>query len=846
MAVEKEQLQISTQIIRNSPAVADQSKKVASFLLDLKKKAEGYLESLKAKKNENLLREYEEKLKDEKNKTEAEARRAAEQPQPIHGESDGSPTKGTAATAQPETVVADVSAPKKPEAVTEKPQIPQPTVKAPQRVIQTNVPDKSAYKGGKPAPNEPKRPLIKGGGTANTSIGIVDSDEILRKKAEMRRKILGDTPTASTPEANTPPAETSGIKTSNIRISTYRPTDMRGGQVTGSSFRGTPTSALNRDNNGGTFNRFGAKPATDAYGKQVPTDSQGKGKGGFGDKDGKKGNKGNYDPNRKFRPNELDEDGNPIQRTHKTHPGKGGFTKVNGKRVYAVEHIIFTESHFTIREFSEKTGIPSVGLIKKMFLLGVKKTINDLIDYETAELTASEYGITTELKKADTAEAIATAYHSETNVEEKDLAPRAPVVTIMGHIDHGKTSLLDKIRKTRIADKEAGGITQHIGAYTAEIHGKKITFLDTPGHDAFTEMRRRGANVTDIAIIVVAADDSIMSTTREAIAHAQNAEGVQIIVAINKIDVPNANIPKVMQDLSTVPGMLPESWGGSIPTVEVSAKTGQGIDDLLENILTLAEVQEYKANPNKKARGAVLEASVDAARGIVATILVQSGTLKVGDCIVAGTSCGKVKAIDDYTSKKIKEAKPSDAVRVLGFSSVPSAGDTFIVVDDEIAMRKIVDERITKAKIEEIKSKESMTAADMLKSFAESKVKSLNVIIKTDVQGSAEAIKNELLKISNAEVKVSVIHALAGAINESDVLLAEMTNSMIVGFNVRPDAKAKISADKNKVDLRFYRVIYDIIDDVNKAVSGMLAPKFHEEYLGKAEVLQPFKITGVG
>ncbi len=509
-----------------------------------------------------------------------------------------------------------------------------------------------------------------------------------------------------------------------------------------------------------------------------------------------------------------------------------------------IESAVINKPHITIKELSEKIGKTGVEIIKQLFLLGIIKTINDTIDFDTADLVASELGIKLELQLIETSEEKMIAYHDfEEEEDSGNLLSRPPVVTIMGHVDHGKTSILDYIRKSNVASGEAGGITQHIGAHSIVANGSYITFLDTPGHEAFTAMRARGANVTDIAIIVVAADDGIMPQTIEAINHARAAE-VSIIVAVNKMDKPTAD-PDIILTQLTKHGIVPEEWGGDTPVVRVSAKTGLGIPELLDTILITAEVMELKANPARQARGAVVEARLDKGKGPVATVLVQNGTLKLSDFVVVGSVSGKIRAMHDSTGKAVKEAGPSTAVSVLGLSEVPSAGDRLMVVENEKTMKQIADERVAREQESRIISPK-VTLDDVFKGIAEGKLKSLNIIIKADVQGSVEAIKESLIKLSNDEVKVSVVHAVAGAINESDVMLADTTGSIIIGFNVRPDNNAKALADKNGIDIRLYRVIYDAIDDVEQAIKGLLAPKFREQYLGKAEIRVVYKISSIG
>ena len=509
-----------------------------------------------------------------------------------------------------------------------------------------------------------------------------------------------------------------------------------------------------------------------------------------------------------------------------------------------IEKAVITKEFTPIKELSEKFGISAVEITKRLFKEGITKTINDSIDFDTAAFIADDLGIEVTLKLEKTAEDLMNEGFADETVDSDKLVKRPPIVTVMGHVDHGKTSLLDKIRSANVAEGEAGGITQHIGAYSVEIHGNKITFIDTPGHAAFTAMRARGAQVTDIAIIVVAADDGIKPQTIEAINHAK-AAGVDIIVAANKIDRPHVDLDRVRQQLSEQ-NVLVEEWGGDVIMVPVSAKTGEGVEKLLESILLVAEMAELKANPDRKARGTVIEAKLDKGKGPLATVLVQNGTLHVGDNIVAGTVVGRVRAMINDKGSMVKEAGPSDAVSVLGLEDVPNAGDSIFAVDEEKLSKLVAEERRNKEREEMIRSQQKVSLDDLFSKISEGELKNLNLIIKADVQGSAEAVKQSLTELSNEEVKVNVLHAAVGAINETDVTLAESSNAIIIGFNVRPDAKAKVQAERSHVDIKLYRIIYDAIDDVTKAMKGMLAPKFEEIYTGKAEVRDTFKITGVG
>ena len=496
----------------------------------------------------------------------------------------------------------------------------------------------------------------------------------------------------------------------------------------------------------------------------------------------------------------------------------------------------------TIRELAEKMKMQPAVIVKKLFMEGTLVTVNHEIDFEKAQEIALDYDIIAEPEeKVDVIEELLR----EEEEDESKLVPRPPVVCVMGHVDHGKTSLLDCIRHTNVTDREAGGITQHIGAYTVSVNGQKITFLDTPGHEAFTAMRMRGANATDIAILVVAADDGVMPQTVEAINHAK-AAGVEIIVAINKIDKPGANVERVKQELSEYE-LIPEDWGGSTVFVPVSAKTHEGISDLLEMILLTAEVLELKANPKRRARGLVIEAELDKGKGPVATILVQKGTLHVGDPIAAGACHGKVRAMMDDKGRRVKEAGPSTPVEILGLSDVPNAGEILVATESDKEAKNFAATFVSEGKkslLEETRTK--MSLDDLFNQIQEGNLKELCIIVKADVQGSVEAVKQSLVKLSNDEVVVRVIHGGVGAINESDVTLASASNAIIIGFNVRPDATAKSTAEQEGVDIRLYRVIYQAIEDVEAAMKGMLEPIYEEKVIGHGEVRQLFKASGVG
>lgn len=508
-----------------------------------------------------------------------------------------------------------------------------------------------------------------------------------------------------------------------------------------------------------------------------------------------------------------------------------------------IEKAVITTENLTVKMLSEKIGITAQEILKKLMILGIMTTINGVVDFDTMELVASEFGVKLEKKLDKTKEEVLTELAMEEDAPE-NLKERPPIVTVMGHVDHGKTSLLDAIRKTNVTEGEAGGITQHIGAYTVNVGDKKITFIDTPGHEAFTAMRSRGAKITDIVIIVVAADDGVMPQTIEAINHAKAAD-VPIIIAINKMDKPGANPQRILEQLSAH-DVLCEAWGGDSPAVEISAKTRMNIDKLLSTILTVAEIYEYKANPNRKGYGAIIEAKIDKNKGPIANIIVQNGTLKVGDTVVSGITYGHVRALQDDKGRSVKEAGPSMPVSILGFSEVPNAGDPIYVVEDEKLAKQVISERIAKQRASGLAVSNVVTLNDVFNKISEGQMKDLNLIIKADVQGSVEALKESLSKLSNEEVKVNIIHSAVGAINKSDVMLAEASKAIIIGFNVRPDSESKQYAENVGIDIRLYRIIYDAIDDVNAAIKGMLDPKYKETVNGQCEVRNVFKITGAG
>ncbi len=515
--------------------------------------------------------------------------------------------------------------------------------------------------------------------------------------------------------------------------------------------------------------------------------------------------------------------------------------RIAAERAKKPQMVITVPEEITVGGLAELLHMTAAEVIKKLFALGQMAAINDVIDYDTAEIVVTELGAKCEKEVVVTIE---DRIIDDSEDEETDLQPRDPVVVVMGHVDHGKTSLLDAIRNTSVTTTEAGGITQHIGAYRVDLNGEKITFLDTPGHAAFTSMRARGAQATDIAVLVVAADDGIMPQTIEAINHAK-AAGVSIIVAINKMDRDGANPDRIMQQL-TEHSLVPEEWGGDVICVPVSAKTHMNIDKLLEAILLVAEMQELKANPNRAAKGIVIEARLDKGRGPIATLLVQKGTLNAGDIIVAGMTVGRVRVMKNDKGENVKQAGPSVPVEIMGLAEVPQAGDVFDSVSDEKLARELVEQRKQEAKEEQFKAVQKVTLDNLFSSLQEGELKELNIIVKADVQGSAEAVKQNLEKLSNEEVRVRVIHNGVGAVNESDIMLASASNAIVVGFNVRPDAVAKTLAERDGIEMRMYRVIYDCLEDVQAAIKGMLAPKYRDVEQGRIEVRNVITISSVG
>lgn len=567
-------------------------------------------------------------------------------------------------------------------------------------------------------------------------------------------------------------------------------------------------------------------------------------KGNQSNKD-KQNNKGNHQKNNNQQKNQNKKNGQNNKGKQQNKNNKNN--KNNKQQNQAAEpkempsKITYQEG-ITVGELAEKLNVESSGIIKKLFLLGIMANINQSLDEETLELIADDYGVEIEQEVVIDEEDLSIYFDDET--EDPDAIERPAVVTIMGHVDHGKTTLLDSIRHTKVTEGEAGGITQHIGAYQIENNGKKITFLDTPGHAAFTTMRARGAQVTDITILVVAADDGVMPQTIEAINHAKEAD-VPTIVAVNKIDKPTANPDRVMQELTEY-GLIPEDWGGDTIFVPLSALSGDGIEDLLEMIGLVAEVQELKANPDKRAVGTVIEAELDKSRGPAASLLVQNGTLNVGDSIVVGNTYGRIRAMVNDLGKRIKSAGPSTPVEITGINDVPLAGDRFVVFSDEKQARRIGEARHEASVIQQRQESKNVSLDNLFEEMKQGEMKDLNVIIKGDVQGSVEALAASLMKIDVEGVNVRIIHTAVGAVNESDVTLANASNGIIIGFNVRPDAGAKRAAEAENVDMRLHRVIYNVIEEIESAMKGLLDPEYEEQVIGQAEVRQTFKVSKVG
>lgn len=648
------------------------------------------------------------------------------------------------------------------------------------------------------------------------------------------------------------PAPAAGYEAHPIRQETARP--QQGGyqqRPQQSGQRRPQQGGAARPNAQGGFQQRSAQPGRGPVIPAAPAQpAGGKERGSF---DPNRGNyTRSYDSDKKGKNKKaIQREAGPDARSWDEDSPKGSRRPKRGKQQaqvrrpepVVIEKAVITTEMISVKDLSEKIGKPAAEIIKKLFMLGIMATINQEIDFDTCELIASDYGIELEQKLAKTFEEVLSDTADDTDAPES-LVERPPVVTIMGHVDHGKTSLLDAIRDSSVTEGEAGGITQHIGAYTVMCNDRKITFIDTPGHEAFTSMRARGAQVTDIVILVVAADDGIMPQTVEAINHAK-AAGVPIIVAINKMDRPEADPDRVKQQLTEYE-LVPEEWGGETICVPVSAKTHEGLSNLLEMVLLQADVLELRANPDRLAKGIIIEAKLDKGRGPIATVLVQNGTLKKGDTIVAGTTYGRVRAMTDDRGRVVSEAGPSMPVEVLGFNEVPDAGDTLNAVEADKLSRQVAEERRDKIKAAQLKNLSKVSLDDLFNQMAEGELKVLNIIVKADVQGSVEAVKQALEKLSNDEVRVKCIHGGVGAITGSDIMFASASNAIVIGFNVRPDATARAAAERENVDVRTYRVIYNAIEDVENAMRGMFKPVYQEVELGRISVRETFRVSGVG
>ena len=648
------------------------------------------------------------------------------------------------------------------------------------------------------------------------------------------------------------PAPAAGYEAHPIRQETARP--QQGGyqqRPQQSGQRRPQQGGAARPNAQGGFQQRSAQPGRGPVIPAAPAQpAGGKERGSF---DPNRGNyTRSYDSDKKGKNKKaIQREAGPDARSWDEDSPKGSRRPKRGKQQaqvrrpepVVIEKAVITTEMISVKDLSEKIGKPAAEIIKKLFMLGIMATINQEIDFDTCELIASDYGIELEQKLAKTFEEVLSDTADDTDAPES-LVERPPVVTIMGHVDHGKTSLLDAIRDSSVTEGEAGGITQHIGAYTVMCNDRKITFIDTPGHEAFTSMRARGAQVTDIVTLVVAADDGIMPQTVEAINHAK-AAGVPIIVAINKMDRPEADPDRVKQQLTEYE-LVPEEWGGETICVPVSAKTHEGLSNLLEMVLLQADVLELRANPDRLAKGIIIEAKLDKGRGPIATVLVQNGTLKKGDTIVAGTTYGRVRAMTDDRGRVVSEAGPSMPVEVLGFNEVPDAGDTLNAVEADKLSRQVAEERRDKIKAAQLKNLSKVSLDDLFNQMAEGELKVLNIIVKADVQGSVEAVKQALEKLSNDEVRVKCIHGGVGAITGSDIMFASASNAIVIGFNVRPDATARAAAERENVDVRTYRVIYNAIEDVENAMRGMFKPVYQEVELGRISVRETFRVSGVG
>ena len=794
------------------------------------------------------------------------------------------PAPSVPETPAPSAPVQEAAAPVAPAKETPAAEVPAPPVKEEAPAAQP-VPRKEEH----PAAAAPPQSAPKAGPQKMQEVkpAPVKADKPApREKKETPAPAAGETPKTpvmTEPKAQTPAADNAGEEIFTVGLPQNRPTINVIGKIDLSAInqstrprkkskeerrneriakqqgaQGGGNNAGNSDGDRKKRKRIGSKEKIDIekQGNQPGgNNGGGRGKGG----EGRRGDRGNKP--RKGAPQHVEVSEDDVQKqvkevlarlTSKDKGQKKGLKwrkekrEMNAERDAAAAAAAAAESKtlkltefVTANDLATMMDVPINKVIGTCMNLGVMVSINQRLDAETINIVADEFGFKTEFVSAEVVEAI-----SQEEDSEEDLVSRPPIVTVMGHVDHGKTSLLDHIRNAHVTATEAGGITQHIGAYRVKYNDRDITFLDTPGHEAFTSMRARGASVTDIAILVVAADDGIMPQTIEAINHAK-AANIPIIVAINKMDKPGANPENIKQQL-TEHSLVVEEWGGDVICVPISAKTGMGVDELLENVLLVAEVAEYKANPNRLAKGAVIEARLDKGRGPIATLLVQNGTLHTGDIIIAGTAVGRVRVMTNDKGEIVNEAGPSCPVEITGLAEVPSAGDTFNAVEDERLARELVEQRKHEAKQEQFSRYQKVTLDNLFSQIEQGEIKELPIIVKADVQGSVEAVTQSLEKLSNEEVRVKVIHGAVGAVSESDVMLADASNAIIVGFNVRPDPVAEENAKRDGVDIRLYRIIYDAIEEITTAMKGMLAPKFHEVGLGRVEVRQVYKITGVG
>ena len=824
-------------------AVARSTRESLQTISDLQGELTNKMNAMRKRESELVKRAREEQEKQELQAKEAAAEEKAETSVAAEQATVEKPEQAAAPQEQPPVSAAQTQTPK-PEEHTESPAAPAaPSVSAEQPKEQPK-PEKSLEAPAAAAAQPPQQPPVRmerpAERLARQQGRILRDDAAIRNAARMAEE-------AKNRPAQQRDSRAPGNRANNNRPGGYPPRDgQRPNHASrpGGERNGRPNNGYSQQRPGG--NRNGRPGGAAAMPPVMPAAN-------------KKGKVSNYDPNKSSYTRVFDNEKRnksrkalEKERTAAMLMAGDDDMMVNRKRkrkvqqpvkieTVKIEKAVITGDTVMIKTLAERIGKPASEIIKKCMMLGIIATINNEIDFDTASLVASELGVELEQKIEQTAEDVLTQDMQDD--DEKDLQKRPPVVTIMGHVDHGKTSLLDKIRSTRVTAGEAGGITQHIGAYTVEINGESITFLDTPGHEAFTSMRARGAQVTDAVILVVAADDGIMPQTVEAINHAKAAE-VPIIVAINKIDKEGANPERVKQEL-TEHDLVSEDWGGDTIVVPISARTGEGIDKLLEMVLLVAEIQELKANPNRMAKGTIIEAKLDKGRGPVATVLVQTGTLRVGNTVIAGTASGRIRAMINDKGQKVEEALPSTPVEVLGFDFVPEAGDILYAVEASGLTRQIVEERKNKLKAEQMKMTARVSLDELFEQISEGEIKDLNIIVKADVQGSVEAVRSSLEKLSNDKVRVRCIHGGAGAIALSDVVLASASNAIIIGFNVRPDNQARIAAERENVDIRLYRVIYNAIEDVEKAMKGLLEPVYEEVALGQAEVRETFKISSV-